>query len=109
MRTYTENTQVNWIIGVKLSKFVASPTGNLNENSEPKLSVSPQRTQSMGLLGGSHVVVQIVFVSWMVKVTVFWGGPGQQVAQFPGSARGPEVSMSTSVQDPSIGGAWARA
>lgn len=62
---------MNWIIGVKLSKFVASPTGNLKANSDPRLSVSPQVTQSMGLFGGSHVVVQVVSVSWMVKVTVF--------------------------------------
>lgn len=92
-------------MGVKLSKFVASPTGNLKENSDPRLSVSPQRTKSMGLFGGSHVVVQVVLVSCIVKVTVFCGGPGKQVAQFPGSERGPEVSMSMRVQEPSIGGA----
>lgn len=62
----------------------------------------------MGLLGGSQVVLQVVLVCSMVKVTVLFGGPGQQVAQVPGLEMGPEVWMLVRVQLPWIGGAWAR-
>lgn len=59
----------------------------------------------MGLLGDNHVVVQVVSVSMIVKVTVLFGGSGKHVAQVPGLANGPEVSMLIRVQEPSMGGA----